>query len=534
MKDSELIREAAVIRDETDQYANTAERVGTALVHMAEHITEREQTGRKPSLTLSQLDNPLGFATVMEWVQGLRGEQSYTFKLVSDTGRCIGHVWLHNDWDYYADAAKTSRLIEVVMCCATINEETGALQLSPINGSPRIYYRSYILPPSGGNPDGGNPGGLKWSKWQEYREYVTEPLRTAVAALKDDVAAATTTANEASEGVSDMRSEMDAVAASIPTGVRNLGVLADEATILSRCAQYNVCSDPFIVLITALYPVGEQMQSLVVQQQVTKNSDGSGVCMQYVYKGKARYTRYLNFNAAGSVTGVQSLQPDGVRNLYYTEKGFIGQRDMWGTQVGSGFFLPNKNDLREGVATATTVPLVLTKAIKDTATCTLQPATTARAGVMTAEHVQKLNEAEVNSAKAEYRHYYVEDVFDNLGSAEDIFYDHQDAMMDTDIRYIHIKIREEVDQEQGETEIILHVHRTYAELPDSFFYGVYLEGRYRYYPVYGYSGYYKFRDGRDVQTVTDGFWDTGVSMYEVEFYVKNLMARVTALEKKIK
>ena len=190
--------------------------------------------------------------------------------------------------------------------------------------------------------------------------------------------------------VSELQAKIDATVAAIPTGVLNLGMTADADTILSEAAKYAVASDPFKAVITGQYMVGTAVQSIVIHQQVTKSSNGSGVCMQYVYKDKARYTRYINFNAAASVTAVQGLQPDGVKNLYYTDKGFIGQRDMWGTQVGSGFFLPNKNDLREGTPTATTVPLVLTKAIKDTVTCNLGPATTARAGVMTVEQVKSL------------------------------------------------------------------------------------------------------------------------------------------------
>ena len=395
MTNQELIQEAAVIRDERNQYANTAERVGTALVHMAEQLAaqgadvDKIEADVRGSLTLSQLDNPLGFTTPAEWVQGLRGEQSYTFRLVDASGRCIGHVWLLNDADHW-NSSQAARLIEVVMCCATINAE-GVLTTDAINGSPRIYYRTYFTNLSGGNADGGNPALFKWSAWQEYREYIAKPIKEALAALQQQHA--TDVANlqqQHATDVSELQANIDAVLAAIPTGVLNLGMTADADTILSEAAKYAVASDPFKAVITGQYMVGTAVQSIVIHQQVTKSSNGSGVCMQYVYKDKARYTRYINFNAAASVTAVQGLQPDGVKNLYYTDKGFIGQRDMWGTQVGSGFFLPNKNDLREGTPTATTVPLVLTKAIKDTVTCNLGPATTARAGVMTVEQVKSL------------------------------------------------------------------------------------------------------------------------------------------------
>lgn len=181
--------------------------------------------------------------------------------------------------------------------------------------------------------------------------------------------------------------------ASISTGVLNLGTLADETTILSRAAQYAIISDPFIAIITAQYLVSTAVQSIVIHQQVTKNSDGSGVCMQYIFKDKARWTRYINFNSAGRVTETQPLQSDIPRNLHLTDNGGLSLRGLWGGAVGSGITLPNKNDLREGTPTATSVPLVLTKAIKDTVTCNLGPATTARAGVMTVEQVKALQSA---------------------------------------------------------------------------------------------------------------------------------------------
>lgn len=422
MTNQELIQEAAVIRDERNQYANTAERVGTALVHMAEQLAaqaadvDKVEADVRGALTLAQLDNPLGFTTPVQWALGLRGDQSYTFRLVAASGRCIGHVWLFNDADHYHNSNEAARVLEMVMCCATINADTGALTYDAINGSPRIYYRSYIAAATGGgSPDGGNPGLFKWSAWQEYRDYVAKPIKDALAALQQQHSTdvADLQAKHATD-VANLKAGIDAAVAAIPTGVLNLGMSADADTILSEAAKYAVASDPFKAVITGQYMVGSAVQSIVIHQQVTKSSNGSGVCMQYVYKDKARYTRYINFNAAASVTAVQGLQPDGVRNLYYTDTGFIGQRDPWGTQVGSGFFLPNKNDLREGTPTATSVPLVLTKAIKDTVTCNLGPATTARAGVMTVEQVEQLADAKAKADKEAGRHYTFDTIYNNI------------------------------------------------------------------------------------------------------------------------
>ena len=211
----------------------------------------------------------------------------------------------------------------------------------------------------------------------------------------------TTPLQQHNTDVSTLQAGIDDAVARIPQGVLNLGVLANADTILSRASQYAIISDPFITIITAQYLVGEAVQSLIIQQQVSKNSDGSGVCMQYVFKDKARWTRYVNFNSAGSVTATQSLQSDVPRNLKLTADGGLSLLGLWGGGVGSGITLPNKNDLREGTATASTVPLVLTKTVKDTATCVLQPATTARAGVMTADFVQKIADLEARIAELE-------------------------------------------------------------------------------------------------------------------------------------
>lgn len=445
MTNQELIQEAAVIRDERNQYANTAERVGTALVHMAEQIAaqgadvDKIEADVRGSLTLSQLDNPLGFTTNMQWAQGLNEDKPYTFRLVDTSGRCIGHVWLLNDADYPSDRSRAARFLEMVMCCASIDAETGALTTDARWGSPRLYYRTFCTPLSGGTPDGGPPASIfKWSAWQEYRDYVAKPIKDALAALQQqhDTDVADLQAKHATD-VADLQASIDATLAAIPTGVLNIGMSADADTILAEAAKYAVASDPFKAVITGQYMVGTAVQSIVIHQQVTKNSNGSGVCMQYVYKDKARFTRYINFNAAASVTAVQTLQPDGVRNLYYTDTGFIGQRDAWGTQVGSGFFLPNKNDLREGTPTATSVPLVLTKSIKDTVTCNLGPATTARAGVMTVEQVKQLADAKAKADKEAGSHYYLEGEFTVLEGIVDALSELPEVMTNERVRYIH-------------------------------------------------------------------------------------------------
>lgn len=244
-----------------------------------------------------------------------------------------------------------------------------------------------------------------------------------------------------SEINADVAEQLDAVQAmahSTASHFYHLGTLADQATILSRAAQYAVVSDPNVTFITALYPAGDVLQSIVIQQQVTKSSDGSGVCMQYVFKDKSRWTRYINFNAAGSVTGTQSLQSDVPRNLNLTANGSLSLRGLWGGAVGSGVTLPNKNDLREGTPTATTVPLVLTKSIKDTVTCNLGPATTARAGVMTVEQVKQLADAKAKADKEAARHYTFDTIYNDIYEFIDTTCEESpEVWVNGNIEYVH-------------------------------------------------------------------------------------------------
>lgn len=243
--------------------------------------------------------------------------------------------------------------------------------------------------------------------------------------------------SEINADVAEQLDAVQAIAHSTASHFCHLGTLADEATILSRAAQYAVVSDPNVTFITALYPSGDVLQSIVIQQQVTKSSDGSGVCMQYVFKDKSRWTRYINFNAAGSVTGTQSLQSDVPRNLNLTANGGLSLRGLWGGAVGSGVTLPNKNDLREGTATASTVPLVLTKSVKDTATCVLQPATTARAGVMTTAQVESLGQL------GNMWLHIDSEVFVDIEDIPSYFHNHPDIALNDTYKFFHGRINHE-------------------------------------------------------------------------------------------
>lgn len=193
--------------------------------------------------------------------------------------------------------------------------------------------------------------------------------------------------------------------------ITNLGHYSTRDALLAAAAKINIVqlsSDNSVRILFGTYTEGSTNSVLILQHNTRTGTVsllpdiGSGTTMQYVFDGKQRYTRYIDHNAS-SVTSVQSLQPEGVRNLYFTPKGFIGLRDMWGTQVGSGFFLPNNTAIREDAAntTATSVGLIITSFLGTTKTATLGAVTSARAGLMTVALYNELKQATAGVAAEE-------------------------------------------------------------------------------------------------------------------------------------
>ena len=193
--------------------------------------------------------------------------------------------------------------------------------------------------------------------------------------------------------------------------ITDLGHFTTRDALLAAAAKINVVqlsSDNGVRILFGTYTEGSTNSVLILQHNTRTGTVsllpgiGSGTTMQYVFDGKQRYTRYID-HTASSVTAVQSLQPDGVRNLYFTQKGFIGLRDMWGTQVGSGFFLPDNTAIREDAAntTATSVGLIITSFLGTTKTATLGAVTSARAGVMTVALYNELKKATAGVAAEE-------------------------------------------------------------------------------------------------------------------------------------
>lgn len=190
--------------------------------------------------------------------------------------------------------------------------------------------------------------------------------------------------------------------------ITDLGHFTTRDALLAAAAKLNVVqlsSDNSVRILFGTYTEGSTNSVLILQHNTrtgTVSGSGGGTTMQYVFDGSQRYTRYIYHNAS-SVTAVQGLQPEGVRNLYFTPKGFIGLRDMWGTQVGSGFFLPDNTAIREDAAntTASSVGLIITSFLGTTKTANLGAVTSARAGLMTVALYNELKQATAGVAAEE-------------------------------------------------------------------------------------------------------------------------------------
>ncbi len=170
------------------------------------------------------------------------------------------------------------------------------------------------------------------------------------------------------------------------SGLLHIGEVSSEDDFFSRIATRAIATNPAAQVVTATYKSGSGTGTLVALQQIRSNTsgDGGGTTMQYIYCNKTRYTRYIDFTAS-SVSAVQSMQPDGIRNLQY-DNGVLSLRGIWGAIIGSTVNLTSvdKTAIREGTSTTDKVQLTVTKPFGNTASAYISAATSAKAGIMTA------------------------------------------------------------------------------------------------------------------------------------------------------
>ena len=176
-------------------------------------------------------------------------------------------------------------------------------------------------------------------------------------------------------------------------GLLCIGQVDNQDNFLSRIENHSIVTNPSIQIITATYKVGNGTGTFIALQQVRTNDsgDGGGTTMQYIYADKARLTRYIDFTST-RIIQIQQTQIDNARNLQY-QNNTISLIDMWGQVIGSTIDLSqgDKTAIREGTSTTNQVQLTVTKPFGNTTSTYLTPASSAKAGIMTSDMYNKLN-----------------------------------------------------------------------------------------------------------------------------------------------
>ena len=176
-------------------------------------------------------------------------------------------------------------------------------------------------------------------------------------------------------------------------GLLCIGQVDNQDNFLSRIENHSIVTNPSIQIITATYKVGNGTGTFIALQQVRTNDsgDGGGTTMQYIYADKARLTRYIDFTST-RIIQIQQTQIDNARNLQY-QNSTISLIDMWGQVIGSTIDLSqgDKTAIHEGTSTTNQVQLTVTKPFGNTTSTYLTPASSAKAGIMTSDMYNKLN-----------------------------------------------------------------------------------------------------------------------------------------------
>lgn len=175
--------------------------------------------------------------------------------------------------------------------------------------------------------------------------------------------------------------------------VKDLGVFNSTSDVMAAAAKVGIVRDYRIAMMVARLNTSNNSHksSIVINQQITANSDGTYTTWQYIFEKNQRYTRNIQSNAT-AVTSVQSVQKDGVRNLEYGQLGYLKLTDMHGSQIGASVHMKgiDQSALREENSTTENVQLVQSKTFGGTNNVSISSATSAKAGVMTSEMYTRL------------------------------------------------------------------------------------------------------------------------------------------------
>ena len=238
-----------------------------------------------------------------------------------------------------------------------------------------------------------DPKAWVWANWDK--------IATAndLSPITEEVQSAKTLANNNAGRISDVEGRMSgtegriaAIENIIPeeyglSTIVELGSFKNFALLLSEAAKLERVSNIGISLMHGSYlNEGILYNGAVIIQQTNADRCTS---IQYIFLEGRRFTRFIRYSST-DVVEVQSIQNDGVRDIEL-KGGVLQLIDMWSNPIGVGATLPDDSNIYEGNATLSTVPIVMAKAQGGTVTATLMPATSARAGVMTAADKEKLD-----------------------------------------------------------------------------------------------------------------------------------------------
>lgn len=134
----------------------------------------------------------------------------------------------------------------------------------------------------------------------------------------------------------------------IPNAIRDLGTFTSAPAAESAAAWADIVTDKKIAFVLYVVNKNGQYYSGIIQNQYAPTRN-----MQYLLYDGARYSRYIDKDASGNVTAVQSWQRDGVRNIDYNANNrTLSLKDMFGSVIGSTATLPEASTSHAGMMSA--------------------------------------------------------------------------------------------------------------------------------------------------------------------------------------
>ena len=392
---TEIINAAAVVRDETGEAANTAARVGGSIADVAQYIQEEIITP-----LLAAKSQAVSAERIAEYAKKIAEEAAQKISTaIADKDYCLRNIYFLQEGIGCAAFDYAMSLGDVPVQSEEVARQDGDSIILDTSANRFVLERGgkfYTQFASGGaNLQGSDVYASSrhtflniQDKSYWYRKEdgtLTQGSSTFVIGnwLKE------------LQGYADLSETEITQHASRITGleakVKELGAFDTFAALFAQAAKFYIVSNNDIALLHGTYKQADGIyHGVLIFQQVEKNNDGGGTAMQYIYIENRRFTRYIYFSST-TVTAVQGVQNDGVRNLSMSGR-TLQMKDMWGNTIGDSATLPDNGNLREGTPSTSSVPVVLTKTFGGTVNATLGEATSARAGVMTVNHVNKLSE----------------------------------------------------------------------------------------------------------------------------------------------